>query len=58
MGTMEQPGALFSLSATPAVLQGAPPIRGQHTAEILRELGYSDARIADLQGRGATFVAG
>lgn len=58
MGTIEQPGALFSLSGTPAVLQGAPPIRGQHSAEILRELGYSDARIAELQQQGATFVAG
>ena len=31
----------------------APPLLGQHSQEILRELGYDDARIAALQAEGA-----
>ena len=31
----------------------APPLLGQHSHEILRELGYDDARIAALQAEGA-----
>jgi crotonobetainyl-CoA:carnitine CoA-transferase CaiB-like acyl-CoA transferase len=30
---------------------------GQHSAEVLREAGYSDAQIADLARRGITLVA-
>lgn len=31
----------------------APPYLGQHTLEVLRELGYSPAKIADLEKSGA-----
>ncbi len=41
------------LSATPPVLRRAPPALGQHTDEVLAELGYDAAQIAALRDAGA-----
>ncbi|MFN3376335.1 MAG: CaiB/BaiF CoA transferase family protein [Burkholderiaceae bacterium] len=40
------------LSATPPVLRNAPPALGQHTDEVLTELGLDAAAIASLRQRG------
>ena len=40
------------LSRTPARLVSATPERGAHTDEVLREIGYGDAEIADFRKNG------
>ena len=40
---------LAHMSRTPATIRTAPPLIGEHTDEILKTIGYDDARIADLR---------
>ena len=42
----------FRLVNTPAMLRRAPPALGQHTDEVLAELGLGEGRIAELRARG------
>lgn len=48
---MAQP---FQLSRTPSSMAASPPTRGQHTAEILEELGINADDIAALQEKSVT----
>lgn len=50
-GMLKVPGIVPKLSATPGDFAGGGPPLGQHTAEVLRELGYDDAQVADLRAR-------
>ncbi len=50
-GTVEQPGAFWCFGDLPIVFRHAAPAIGQHTDEIMCELGFSDAEIADFRER-------
>jgi len=49
---IELVGQPFELSRTPSEIRSATPERGEHTEEVLRELGFNDEQqIADLRRR-------
>jgi formyl-CoA transferase len=50
--TLKVPGVVPKLSATPGDFDGGGPALGEHTDEVLRDLGYDATAIADFQRRG------
>ena len=57
LGRMRVPGPPLHMSATPPRVQGAGPILGVHTEDILLEAGYSWDEIEVLREAGATRMA-
>ena len=51
-GMLKMAGIPYELSETPASIRLAPPTLGQHTDEVLRELGRSDDDIRTLHESG------
>ncbi len=49
VGKLDQIGLLLSLSDTPGVIQGRPLLVGEHTKEILAELGYSEEQMKTME---------
>jgi len=50
--TLKVPGVAPKLSATPGDFDGGGPALGEHTHEVLRDLGYDATAIANLRRRG------
>lgn len=50
-GTVEQPGAAWNFGDVPVIFRRAAPAVGQHTDEIMREIGFSDVEIADFRAK-------
>jgi crotonobetainyl-CoA:carnitine CoA-transferase CaiB-like acyl-CoA transferase len=48
-GNITVPGVVVKMSATPGRVSAPPPLLGEHTAEILKGLGYSDAEVERLR---------
>jgi formyl-CoA transferase len=50
--TLAMPAIVPRMSGTPGAIGWPGPTLGEHTDEVLREIGLDDARIAELRGRG------
>jgi crotonobetainyl-CoA:carnitine CoA-transferase CaiB-like acyl-CoA transferase len=56
IGPARVTGVPINFEKTPGRIQRSAPTLGQHTEEVLRELGYDDHRIVEL--RQAKVIAG
>jgi crotonobetainyl-CoA:carnitine CoA-transferase CaiB-like acyl-CoA transferase len=53
-GKIKQIGTVIKYSETPCELQSPPPILGQYTQEILKEVvGYDEEKIKELKESGS-----
>ncbi|MFN7947422.1 MAG: CoA transferase [Blastocatellia bacterium] len=56
IGPLRLTGVPVGFEKTPGRIQRPAPLLGQHTEEILRELGYDEARITALRNQGVVAV--
>ncbi len=52
IGKMKTLGPASKMSATPPKIKSPAPLFGQHTDEVLKEIGYTDEQIAALREKG------
>lgn len=57
LGPIPQLQPTIGLTDTPGEIQGPPPLLGQHSSEILLELGYDDAQIAAMVADGVIITS-
>jgi crotonobetainyl-CoA:carnitine CoA-transferase CaiB-like acyl-CoA transferase len=51
--TVKYPGRPYDFSETPWAIRRRPPLRGEHTDEVLAEIGVDGAKVASLRATGA-----
>ena len=51
-GRIKMLGIPTKLSDTPGEIRRMPPVLGEHTQEVLKELGYTEKEINDLENQG------
>ncbi|MCY4068832.1 MAG: CoA transferase [Acidimicrobiaceae bacterium] len=54
VGGLALTGVPFKMSATPGAVRRPPPTLGQHSREVLTELGFDEAKLAELADAGVT----
>ncbi len=52
VGRIKQLGTPMKFSETPCEIRSPPPSFGEHTEEILKQLGYAEAEILDMRQEG------
>ena len=52
LGEVEVTGVPIKFHGTPGSVRLAPPMLGQHTAEVLAEVGYSESEVEEMAAGG------